>query len=41
MSEGLVLYYSAYGHFEAMAIAVAEGVRGELSCEALKEVECG
>jgi|SRR5712671_873877 len=38
---GLVLYYSAYGHFEAMAIAVAEGVRGELSCEALKEVECG
>jgi NAD(P)H dehydrogenase (quinone) len=27
MSKVLVLYYSAYGHIEAMAYAVAEGVR--------------
>jgi NAD(P)H dehydrogenase (quinone) len=27
MSKVLVLYYSAYGHIEAMAAAVAEGVR--------------
>lgn len=28
MSKILILYYSAYGHVEAMAHAVAEGVRG-------------
>jgi NAD(P)H dehydrogenase (quinone) len=27
MSKVLVLYYSAYGHIEAMAAAVAEGAR--------------
>jgi NAD(P)H dehydrogenase (quinone) len=27
MSKVLVLYYSAYGHIEAMAIAIAEGTR--------------
>ena len=27
MSKVLVLYYSAYGHIEAMAYAVAEGAR--------------
>ena len=27
MSKVLVLYYSAYGHIEAMANAVAEGAR--------------
>lgn len=27
MAKVLVLYYSAYGHIEAMANAVAEGVR--------------
>jgi hypothetical protein len=27
MSKVLVLYYSAYGHIEAMAVAVAEGAR--------------
>ena len=27
MSKVLVLYYSAYGHIEAMAKAVAEGAR--------------
>ena len=28
MTKVLVLYYSAYGHIEAMAHAVAEGARG-------------
>jgi NAD(P)H dehydrogenase (quinone) len=28
MVKILVLYYSAYGHIEAMAKAVAEGARG-------------
>ena len=28
MTKALVLYYSAYGHLEAMANAVAEGARG-------------
>jgi NAD(P)H dehydrogenase (quinone) len=28
MARVLVLYYSAYGHIEAMANAVAEGARG-------------
>lgn len=28
MSKILILYYSAYGHVEAMAHAVAQGVRG-------------
>ena len=27
MSKVLVLYYSSYGHIEAMAAAVAEGAR--------------
>src|SRR6202041_3107604 len=27
MSKVLVLYYSSYGHIEAMAVAVAEGAR--------------
>jgi len=27
MSKALVLYYSSYGHIEAMANAVAEGAR--------------
>ena len=27
MSKALVLYYSAHGHIEAMAAAVAEGAR--------------
>jgi hypothetical protein len=27
MSKGLVLYYSAYGHIEAMAAAVAKYLR--------------
>ena len=28
MAKVLVLYYSSYGHIEAMAQAVAEGARG-------------
>jgi len=28
MARILVLYYSAYGHVEAMAGAIAEGARG-------------
>ena len=27
MSKVLVLYYSSYGHIEAMATAIAEGAR--------------
>jgi flavorubredoxin len=33
MSKVLVLYYSSYGHIEAMANAVAEGARqGRCAC---------
>ncbi|KIQ35322.1 NAD(P)H:quinone oxidoreductase [Variovorax paradoxus] len=39
MSKVLVLYYSMYGHLEAMANAVAEGARSVQGCEvALKRV---
>ena len=31
MTKVLVLYYSAYGHIETMANAVAEGARAALS----------
>jgi NAD(P)H dehydrogenase (quinone) len=38
MSKVLVLYYSSYGHIEAMANAVAEGARGAGAEVAVKRV---
>ncbi len=32
MTKILVLYYSAYGHIEAMANAIAEGARKPANC---------
>jgi NAD(P)H dehydrogenase (quinone) len=38
MTRVLVLYYSAYGHTEQMALAVAEGARGAGADVAVKRV---
>ena len=38
MAKVLVLYYSAYGHIEAMANAVAEGARGAGATVDIKRV---
>ena len=38
MPKVLVLYYSAYGHIEAMANAVAEGARGAGASVDIKRV---
>ncbi|MFN3818304.1 NAD(P)H:quinone oxidoreductase [Blastomonas sp.] len=38
MAKVLVLYYSTYGHIEAMAQAVAEGARGEGADVTIKRV---
>ena len=38
MTKVLVLYYSAYGHIETMANAVAEGARGAGASVDIKRV---
>ena len=38
MAKVLVLYYSAFGHIEAMANAVAEGARGAGATVDIKRV---
>jgi NAD(P)H dehydrogenase (quinone) len=38
MTKVLVLYYSAYGHIEAMASAVAEGARDAGAAVDIKRV---
>ena len=38
MSKVLVLYYSSYGHIEAMATAVAEGARQSGAHDDIKRV---
>ncbi|MCG8508301.1 MAG: NAD(P)H:quinone oxidoreductase, partial [Rhodospirillales bacterium] len=35
MSKVLVLYYSSYGHIEAMAEAIADGARGVSGTEVM------